>query len=74
MISCFQITNARISPPPLRHIAEGDARHTLELREKLKELEERKANEFCMAMLNVRQGIKKLEDQLEEVYICICLR
>ncbi len=37
----------------------------MELREKLKDLEERKANEFCMAMLNVRQGIKKLEDQLE---------
>ena len=35
--------------------------------QQLKELEEKKANEFKMTMLNVRQGIKKLETELVDV-------
>ena len=54
------------------HIEEEHARNELirkhdeELRVKLKELEERKQHEYAVAMLNVRQGIKKLEGRLEE--------
>lgn len=42
------------------------AKYEEDIRVKLAELEERKQNEFAMAMLNVRQGIKKLEAQLHE--------
>jgi hypothetical protein len=45
-----------------RELAELATKHQLDLRE----LEEKKGSEFCMAMLNVRQGIKTLETQLEE--------
>ena len=41
-------------------------KHEESIRTKLKEMEERKQHEYAVAMLNVRQGIKKLETQLEE--------
>ncbi len=41
------------------------SRHEADVHNRLRDLEDRKQKDYALAMLNIRQGIKKLEEQLQ---------
>ena len=64
-----QVLDARLAELKAEHAAEKaemSSRFEESVRLKLRDVEERKSHEYSMAMVQVRQGIKKLETSIEE--------